>query len=317
MILSIINTGYAQSRPKRSLALMVVFLAAVLLQSCAAGNTPKVAGQKISVVTTFYPLQYLAQRIGGENVNVATLTPAGAEPHDWEPSPADIVSIRRADLFVYNGSSFEPWTEGVVKDLPKEKPLVIKATDVLDAGSARKNEEGRADPHIWLDPDFYQKEAQLVAAAMAKADPSKADRYAANAVQLKEDLARLAEEFKSGLSSCQKNTIVVSHEAYAYLARRFDIQLVSIAGMSPETEPSPAHLREIVRQVRDLGVKHIFFETLVSPAVAETIARETGAGILVLDPLEGLTPEEIQAGEDYLSIMRKNLTNLRTAVACR
>jgi zinc transport system substrate-binding protein len=245
------------------------------------------------------------------------------EPHDWEPSPRDIAAIQRARVFVYNGAGFEPWAARVVRDLPKNGPLVLQATDGLPLAplAAGESEQGTApgglDPHVWLSPALFTLQAKQVKNALAKADPAGAQTYLANLDSLKAQLAVLSDDMKRGVSSCAQNTIVTSHAAFGYLAKELGLRQVFVSGLAPESEPSPARLRHLVTEVKQLGVNYIFFETLVSPAVAQTLAREVGAKTLALNPLEGLTSEEIQAGQDYFTVMRSNLQNLRMALACR
>lgn len=316
--------GTAVARTQLLGTACVLAMLLVLVTACNSGSGSGPA--RLPVVTTFYPLQYLAQRIGGDWVQVANLVPPGAEPHDWEPTPKDVVSIQRAKVFIYHGSGFETWVERVVRDLPKNGPSVVNATQDFDLhpGISEEEESGEAaagtpvfDPHVWLDPQRYGRQGELVEAALAKADPARAATYAANLAGLKRDLTALESEFRQGLSACARDTIVTSHAAFAYMADRFGLKQLPISGVSPESEPSPARLREIVQDVRRHGATVIFFETLVSPAVSETIARETGATALVLDPIEGLTQEETSSGQDYFTLMREDLKNLRTALGCR
>jgi zinc transport system substrate-binding protein len=279
------------------------------------------------VVTTFYPLQYLAQRIGGERADVIGLVPPGVEPHDWEPTPQDIMSINKASVFIYQGAGLEPWAARTVASLPSDKPIVVEATEGFALKPGIPEEEGEGtraessdepvlDPHIWLNPQLYKKQAQAVRNALVKADPESEAIYQDNLVSLEKDLDELDSEMERGLSSCQRHTIVTSHAAFAYLADRYGLQQLAVTGLSPDAEPSPARLREIIQQVRDEGANHIFFETLVSPAISETVAKEVGAQTLVLDPIEGLTLEEITARADYFSVQRQNLANLRIALGC-
>ncbi|MSQ13067.1 MAG: ABC transporter substrate-binding protein [Dehalococcoidia bacterium] len=292
------------------------------LGACSS-NAPAAGTAKVSVVTTIYPLEFLARRIGGDRVDVVNMVPPGVEPHDWEPSPKDIAAIQRAHVFIENGAGFEPWAARVVRDLPKSGPLVLQATDGLPLmpPASSDGEEGVAsgglDPHVWLSLALFAFQAEQVKNALTKADPAGAQTYAANLDSLKAQLAALSDEMKRGLSSCAQNTIVTSHAAFGYLAKDLGLRQVFISGLSPEAEPSPARLRELIAEVKQLGVNYIFFETLVSPAVAKTLAREVGAKTLTLNPLEGLTSEEVQAGQDYLTVMRSNLQNLRLALECR
>jgi zinc transport system substrate-binding protein len=285
------------------------------------------------VVASFYPLYEFARQVAGDRAEVVALVPAGVEPHDWEPSPQDVARIGRAMLFIYNGAGLEPWAESLVRASGGAGPVVVNATAGLALlpaeGPGHENDHGKGkekepagsaeaqDPHVWLDPVLAQAQVEAIRVALAKADPARVEAYGAAARAYRERLAALHATFERGLSRCARREIVVSHAAFAYLARRYGLTMVPVAGLAPEAEPSPAHLASLVRFARRHKVEYIFFETLVSPKLAETLAREVGARTLVLNPIEGLTPEEAAAGKDYVALMEQNLGNLRTALACR
>ena len=298
------------------LASTVLAAVAVGLSACSTDAEPTSGGANLRVVTSFYPMEFLVSRIGGDRIEVVSLMPAGVAAHDFEPSPQDVVSLHKADLFVYNGAGFEPWGERLVALLSKGSPTMVNATVGLDLIVPEDRGEGRRDPHVWLDPQRYGEQASLIHAALMQVDPVGAVVYDANLARLKAELRKLGEEMEAGLVSCKHNAVVTSHAAFAYLTDRFGLQQLAIAGLSPEVEPSPARMKAVVELVHDMGTTHIFVEPLASSAVADTVAREIGAQTLVLNPLEGLTQDEVQAGDDYFTVMRKNLSNIRTALAC-
>ncbi|MEE9248253.1 MAG: zinc ABC transporter substrate-binding protein, partial [Dehalococcoidia bacterium] len=250
-------------------------------------------------------------------VHVVNLTPPGAEPHDWEPGAQDIISILKADLFTYNGSGFEPWVDRVLEEAHGNEAEILNATDALGPDLSPGEGQGPADPHVWLDPGLYLKQAVAVKQALAAIDPEGDAQYSENLASLEQDLKVLESEMEKGLSACALNVFVINHASFGYLARRFGLEQLSISGLSPEAESSPARLRKLVNQIEDSGIGYVFFESLVSPRVAETLAKEVGAQTLELNPLEGLTSEEQEAGEDYFSVMRSNLDNLKKALQCR
>lgn len=294
-------------RPRCWLFVFVVLLAV----GCDRAPAPRTMPL---VVASFYPLYEFARQVAGDRAEVVFLVPTGVEPHDWEPSPQDVARLRQAAAFVYNGAGLEPWAETLVKALGDPGPVLVNAT----AGVALLPAEGPGpDPHAWLDPVLAQAQVEAIRAGLAKADPDNAERYAGNARAYRERLAALHAAFERGLGWCARREIVVSHAAFAYLARRYGLTMVPVTGLAPEAEPSPAHLAALVRFARRHKVEYIFFETLVSPKLAETLAREVGARTLVLNPIEGLMPEEASAGKDYVALMEQNLENLRTALACR
>ena len=272
-------------------------------------------GERLTVITTLYPLQFLAEKVGGERVRVVNLTPPGAEPHDWQPGARDIISILEADLFTYNGSGFEPWVDRVLEEAHENE--ILNATDALRQDLSPGEGEGPADPHVWLDPGLYLKQAVAVKQALAAIDPEGDAQYSENLASLERDLKALEAEMEKGLSACALNVFVINHASFGYLARRFGLEQLSISGLSPEAEASPARLRGLVNQIEDSGIGYVFFESLVSPRVAETLASEVGAQTLELNPLAGLTSEDQDAGEDYFSVMRSNLNNLKKALQCQ
>ena len=271
----------------------------------------------IHVVTSIYPLYFFASQIGGDKIDIKNITPSGAEPHDYEPSTRDISEIEKSDLLIVNGGNLEPWADKIIDDLKNKKVAVVIAggaditQEIEEAGKLVK------DPHVWLDPVLAKKEVEAILQAFNMTDNSNIAYYETHAKQLEEKLDALGQEFREGLKSCSQKNIVTSHTAFGYLASRYGLKQMPISGLSPEEEPSPQKLAEIVRFVKEKGVRAIFFETLVSPRQAETIAKEAGVDTLVLNPLEGLTKAAAASGQDYISIQRQNLHNLQIALDCQ
>lgn len=246
-----------------------------------------------TVVAAFYPLAWAAERVGGEGVEVRNLTPPGAEPHDVELSPRDVEAIRDADLVLYAGSGFQPAVEDAVRE--RNGPSI----DVLD---------GDDDPHVWLDPVRFANVVEEIGRALGRSEA---------AGELAVELRRLNGDYRRGLERCARRTLVAAHAAFGHLAARYRLTQLSLTGRSPEAEPGPRELERLVDAVHDSGATTVFAEPLVSDRVAKTVAREAGAAVAILDPLEGLTRERIEAGDDYLSVMRENLAALRKALGCR
>lgn len=313
-------------RPRAPL-LPVLLLAVPLLAGCTG---PGEAAEAPPVVATFYPLAWMAQRIAGDDLRVGTLVPAGVEPHDWEPTPREVEGLLRARLLVYNGAGFEPWMPDLLPDFQAKGGRAVAATEGLplhaaeahddhagDAAGEHAAEQGDAvDPHAWLDPGLAPAMAQTILGALQAADPANATGHATRAAALQADLRQLDQDFRQGLADCRVRDILTTHAAFGYLADRYNFTQHAISGLSPEAEPSPAAIQEAVQRARRLNITHVFFETLVSPRVAQTIARELGAQTLVLNPIEGLTDEDRAEGRDYLALHRQNLANLRAAMRC-
>ena len=260
-----------------------------------------------TVVAGFYPLAYAAERIAGDDVEVRNLTPTGGEPHDFELSARDVGSVGDARLVLYLGGGFQPALEDAIESSGAEALDLLDGLDLRAAG-VDAPEGGNRDPHVWLDPTLYADIVLRIGRALGRDAPARA---------LAGELQELDSELREGLSDCERREIVTSHAAFGYLAARYDLEQIAITGLSPEAEPSPAALRELVEEVRSHGATTVFLETLVSPRLAETVAREVGATTAVLNPLEGLSEREAEEGADYFSLMRANLDALREALGCR
>lgn len=272
--------------------------------------------ERLAVITSFYPLYFLASAIGGERATVINLTPAGAEPHDYELTAQDIAQIETSRLLIINGNGLEAWADNIKNNIdPAQTKIIIAGeglTEITVSGDAKKT-----DPHIWLDPILTQKMTDKITLGLIAADPQNQDYYQANATMLKSKLADLDNAYRSGLSNCENKDIITAHAAFAYLARAYDLRQVAITGLAPEAEASPRQMVEISKFAKDKKINYIFFESLVSPKLAQTIASEIGAQTLVLNPLEGLSDSDLAAGKDYFSEMKNNLINLRTALKCQ
>lgn len=266
---------------------------------CGGSSAPAGGSPNESVVASFYPLAFAAGQIGGSRVTVANLTPPGSEPHDLEVSPSDVAEIREADLVLLLGHDFQPQLEEAAGDGEN----VIRLLDT--PGLALRSND---DPHVWLDPLRYARIVTRIGEALG---------HEAAAEKLVDHLSTLDREYRRGLSACERHDLVTSHDAFGYLAERYGLREVPITGLSPEAEPEPGKLQQVVDLVRERGITTIYFETLVSPRIAETVARETGATTAVLDPIEGLTEAEVADGADYFSLMRENLRALQRGLGCR
>jgi zinc transport system substrate-binding protein len=276
------------------------------------------------VVTSFYPLEYVAERIVGEHADVVTLTSPGVEPHDLELTVRQTAEVAEADLVVYE-KGLQPAVDAAVAEHGPEQ--VVEATDVVELAPAEaeahegESEEEHAehadaegDLHFWLDPVRLAEVAAEVEARMAEIDPDNAADYEANLATLRADLESVDAEYTDGLAECRLDTVVVSHDAFGYL-EQYGLHFEPIAGLSPDAEPSPKHLTELAELIESEGITTVFSETLASPAMAETLAGDLGLDTAVLDPIEGLS--DATAGEDYLSLMRANLVALQEANGCR
>ncbi|MGH8974972.1 MAG: metal ABC transporter solute-binding protein, Zn/Mn family [Acidimicrobiia bacterium] len=269
---------------------------------------------RVRVVAAFYPLYEAALRVGGDRVDAVNLTPAGTEPHDLELTPRQVDEIEGADLVLYLGRGFQPGVEEVARRSEGDAIDALEDLTLLP-GVAEEGEAGM-DPHVWLDPGLLGRVVERVEAALAVIDPGGKDTYAATSAGYRRELGLLDDEFGRRLTGCARRVIITAHAAFGYLAKRYGLTLEAVAGLSPESEPDPRRLAELADLVRATGTTTVFTETLVSSKVAGTLAREAGVTTATLNPLEGLTEEELKAGETYASVMRDNLETLAGALAC-
>jgi zinc transport system substrate-binding protein len=306
----------------------VVLLLALSTSGCAAFSDDDGGGSpdgKVSVAAAFYPLAYVSERVGGDHVEVTNLTQPGQEPHDLTLSVKETADVQDADLVVLE-HGLQPAVDAAADEVANG--TVLDAADVVDLlpmdeddheHSADSTEEepghdhGELDPHFWLDPQRMAALSEAVADELSDIDPDHAEDYRDNADTLKADLDELATEYTEGLQNCERDTIVVSHDAFGYLAP-YGLHVEGIAGLSPDAEPTPADLARLQDLIESEGITTVFGERLVSPKLAETLARDAGVTTAVLDPIEGLSDET--SGEDYLSLMRENLSALELANGC-
>ena len=276
--------------------------------ACGGGGQPaeqRQADGRLRIVAGFYPLQYMSERIGAESAVVTNLTQGGAEPHDLELKPSQLAQISDAALVVYL-AGFQPAVDEAVRLQAKDKAFDVAAVEPLVAGG-----EHGGDPHVWLDPVRFAVVVGKLAERIAAVDPAAADAIKVRAAQLQDELRRLDEEYAAGLQTCARREIVTSHAAFGYLAARYHLTQVPISGLDPDEEPSPQRVSQVAALAKEKGVTTIFFESLVSPKLAETVAKEIGAKAAVLDPIEG-----VEDGSDYVSVMVRNLAALREALGC-
>lgn len=301
------------------LASGLIFLTSCAKDAVTTQPTQENSDGKIMIVTSFYPLTEFSKHVGGANVEVTNLVPPGAEPHDYEPTPQDIIKINQANIFMYNGAGFEPWVNAVKSNLTNRNQTVLEMGqnfDLLTAPKQNEQEESVRDPHIWLDPINVEKQVQIIRDTLITVDPQHAEEYEQNADTYLKKLAALDQKITEELNGCKNRDIVTSHASFGYFAKRYDFNQIAISGLSPEEEPSAKKLAEISDRAKLKKTQYIYYETLVSPKIAETLANEIGAQTAVLNPIEGLSDEEIKAGKDYISIMEENLKTLHMGQSC-
>ncbi len=283
---------------------------------------------KLKVMASFYPMYDFSKKIGGDKIELKNLISSNVEPHDWEASPQDIVAISKADVFVYNGAGMESWLDKLSKSANNKNLQLVEASKGIKLLKGHEHEDedkdkhkedeheehGMYDPHVWLAPENAKKEMENIKDAFVKADPKNKDYYEKNYMENAKKLDELDKKFKEKLKKTKKKDIVVAHQAFGYICNAYGLNQIPIEGLAADSEPDAAKMAQITKFARDKKIKYIFFEELVSPKVAQTIAKEIGAKTAVLNPIEGITQEQEKNGEDYFSIMEKNLDALLKAL---
>jgi len=315
---------------KRVPLVLLPALALVTVAGCA-GSSSSDDGRP-TVAASFYPYAFIAEQVGGSHVTVTNLTSPGVEPHDLELKPKQVAAVHDADLVIYQ-HEFQAAVDDAVDQADRPDDSTVDVADLVELHAAAEDEHadehedddhadedghdhdhGSSDPHVWLDPNNLVPVAQAVADRLSDIDPDHATDYRANADELVSELKDLDAAFSSGLAQCERDTIVTSHAAFGYLAERYGLHQLPIAGIDPTNEPSGRQLAQITDEVKAHGITTVFTEELVDPANAETIASATGVKVATLDPIEGLGPDT--KGQTYLTLMRKNLDALRAANSC-
>lgn len=312
--------------PRRLLASIAVCIALTAAAACAPGLTPSspdAAAGRLSVATTIYPMTFFAEQVGGDLVHVTGLIKPGTSSHTFEPSPSDILTIQSAAVVVYNSSAFETWMTNALDAVDQRPRVVVEAADIEVPEAAGPAEDhgdehghGAVDPHVWLDPIQAMAQVKRIGDAFVSADPGNAGTYRANTAALIDRLASLHDRFSAALRGCSHRTFVVNHMAFGHMAERYGLEQLGISGLEPLSEPGPGTVAAVVDLMRNLGIRHVLAEPIVSSELARTIAREIGGELLTLHPLGAITPDELDVGEDYFSIMDANLLTLTTALDC-
>lgn len=317
---------------QKILLLLGTVVLSVVLTACGNQEEKKASSnEKIQVMTTFYPMYEFTKQVVGDKGDVELLIPAGTEPHDFEPSAKDLAKISDSDVFVYNSPELEAWTDNLTDTVDTKKTEVIQASkDIkLMEGAEHDHEEAHdhdgeeheehghdhdLDPHVWLDPVLAIKEVETIRDQLSKKYPDDKADFEKNAANYIDELKKLDQEYQSAFRDAKNKTFVTQHAAFGYLAKQYGLTQEAIAGISPDQEPSPSRLSELKHYVEDHQVKVIYFEENASSKVAETLSKETGVKLEVMNPLESLTDKQIKDGEDYLSVMRENLSALKESV---
>ena len=290
------------------LFLLVLFVVGIYFIQNKENRKPPKESSKISISATFYPLAFFTQYIGGDKVIVNNLTPAGTEPHDYEPTPKDLAAVYNSKMLVYNGINLEGWVERLLPELQSKNVFIVKASNKVTLY--------KEDPHIWLDPVLAQQMVTNIQEGLINIDPQNQKYYQQNGNQLISELSALDSQLSATLKNCNQKQTVSSHQVLNYIAQRYQFQTLSIAGLSPDEEPSSQKMVQLVSLVKSKKVQFVLTEPLVNSKLANTLSNETGASVITFNPLEGLTPDQIANKEDYFTIQKQNIINLAKALEC-
>jgi zinc transport system substrate-binding protein len=309
---------------------VLLLICVTFVCACQKKEAQAPGEKKLTVVTTLFPLYDFARAIGGDKADVTLLLPPGIEPHTFEPKPADVMKVNKADIFVFTNEYMEPWAKSFLNGLPTRDIKVIdtsKGVKLVKAGPEEKDEgehgedhhhHGGMDPHIWLDFANAQIMVDNILAGMVAKDPANRDYYTARAVAYNSELKKLDDEYKAGLASCGKRVFLHGgHFAFGYLAKRYGLQYQSASAVNADAEPTPSRMAELVKLLRANGLKYVYSEELLSPRSAETLAREAGATVLLLHGAHNISRDDLVKGVTFISLMKKNLEQLRIGLECR
>lgn len=297
-----------------TLFLLIIF---ILVASSCAKQTAYYSteeSKKIIVYTSIFPIYDFTKNIGKDKIELKMMVPPTAEPHGWEPTAKLITELEKADIFIYNGAGMEPWVEKLVGSISNKELVIVEASkgiELLNSDQSAGHEGEGYDPHVWLDPTNAVVQANNIKSALVSLDQNNNDFYETNYQKYVKELLSLDQEISNEINKLKAKELVVTHAAFGYFANRYGLRQIAVKGLTPQEEPSAAKLAEIAKLLNEKNLKYIYLETLTEHRLSEVLARETGAKTAVLNPIGGLTMEEINQGKDYISIMRENLETLK------
>lgn len=307
----------------RKFILVLMFVLSFLPVSCRQKPEP-VNPSKLSVVASIFPLYDFARQVGGDKIEVTLLVPPGTDLHHYELKPADIVKVGQCDIFLFTNFEMENWAYKIIGTASKKSSMLAVETGsgafLLPLSDSEHDQEAQAagfDPHIWLDADNAKKMVDNIAAAFIQKDSRNSDYYLKNASDYKMKISALDEQYRKELSACKKRTLLhAGHWAFAYLAKRYNLRYIAAYNILAESEPAPQTVLFLVDQIKSEGVRYLYYEDMINPRLAQMISRETGAGLLKLSNGHDVSAENIRKGETFISLMEKNLENLKKGLEC-
>lgn len=282
-------------------------------------NNLNLNNSKLKVATSFYPLEFLAREIGKDLVTVTNITPAGSEPHEYEPTQKQIIDISQSDILLTNGAGLESWTTKLAQGNMSSKQI-LELSKSFELSQIEEEDKKVQDPHVWLSPKNYIKMAKLVSNEMQRnQNITNQTIIQNNAKLLVQKLEVLDQNYMAKLtkSNCKNTKFVTNHNAFNYLAKDYGLESLSISGLSPEAEPTTKELADLSQTIKANNIKYVLTESIASPKLAQTLAKEIGITTLEMNPLEGISQDEINSGKNYITVMESNLQNLALALECK
>ena len=300
---------------------LIIFITSIAFYYGFSSKPLKSDSKKIQVVTTLFPLYDFAKNIGQDKVEVTLLLPPGVEPHSFEPKPSDILRIDQSDIFIYTGEFMEPWAGDIINGITSKEIMVVNSSEGITLINSMFHDDdepvGSMDPHIWLDFENAKHMIQNITQSLIERDPDNKDFYVLNSTKYQDELTALDIKYRDTLSNCQTNEIIYGgHYAFGYLSKRYDLKYLAAQGVSPDAEPTVQDLVRLVEQIRKDNIEYIFYEELSSNKIAETIAGETNAKMLLLSASHNLSKEDFERGVSFISILNSNLDNLKKGLQC-
>ncbi|MFA5049879.1 MAG: metal ABC transporter substrate-binding protein [Candidatus Micrarchaeia archaeon] len=304
---------------------ILLFVSIVLFFGCISNEQKE--QDKLQVVVSFYPLYDFTENIAKDKIELSLLIPAGSEPHSYEPKPSDIKKLNEADIFIYNGAGLEPWIDNLLAGVENPNLLIVDTSNGIELIEGHHHEKEHElgeieeehmgmDPHIWLDPKNAITQVENIKESLIEKDPENKEIYQKNAYEYANQLEELDMEIKEAFKTCRKKEILITHETLGYFCKSYGCIQIPITGISHDEEPSAKDLMDIIDQANEKNITYIFFESLIDPKSADTIATEINGKIMVFNTIHGLSKEEQEKNEDYISLMRKNIINIKEALDC-
>lgn len=304
------------------ISIFILSLALVLITGCSTeSNKVPPDNGKLKIITTLFPQYDFIREIGKDKVDVKLLLPAGVEAHAYEPTPRDIANIKNADMFIYTGEYMEPWAVKIADNIKSEKLVMVDASQGINLMGDSHDEHdhddnhdhGDKDPHIWLDPIYAQKMVDNIVAGLIEVDRENERFYVKNGEDYKTKLEELDQKFVEAFQKTKSNNIIYGgHFAFGYFTKRYNLKHISpYSGFTPDTEPTPKRIIELIKTIESAGVKAIYYEELIDPKVAKILSKETDARMLLLHGAHNLSKDELESNLSYIDIMEGNLERLK------